>query len=157
MIKPCRYIAVSLLLLISLSGATAEETGSADDREGVSVSLTTTDEAAQRLSWLAIWNTKPLGLVLWLSLTVAAVTLSGILLIRARRMDPLLQSVFDSFAGGIIVYDANGNIQIANPVASEFFDLGTTAGAGRKLRDAGWTFCAPVRTIRASMIERWSS
>lgn len=141
MIKPCRYIAVSLLLLISLSGATAEETGSADDREGVSVSLTTTDEAAQRLSWLAIWNTKPLGLVLWLSLTVAAVTLSGILLIRARRMDPLLQSVFDSFAGGIIVYDANGNIQIANPVASEFFDLGTTAGAGRKLRDAGWTFC----------------
>lgn len=60
---------------------------------------------------------------------------------EARASAELLQGVFDSFAGGIIVYGREGGIQLINPMASEFFGIGARDAIGRELRDFGWKFC----------------
>lgn len=60
---------------------------------------------------------------------------------EARASAELLQGIFDSFAGGIIVYGGAGGIQLMNPMASEFFGVSARDVIGRELRDFGWTFC----------------
>ncbi len=60
---------------------------------------------------------------------------------EARASADLLQGIFDSFAGGIVVYSGAGGIQLINPMASEFFGIGARDAIGRRLTDYGWQFC----------------
>ncbi|MEQ8513978.1 MAG: PhnD/SsuA/transferrin family substrate-binding protein, partial [Chromatocurvus sp.] len=60
---------------------------------------------------------------------------------EARASAELLQGIFDSFAGGIIVYSGSGGIQLVNPMAAEFFGISATDAIGHTLNDYGWRLC----------------
>jgi diguanylate cyclase (GGDEF)-like protein/PAS domain S-box-containing protein len=60
---------------------------------------------------------------------------------EARASAELLQGIFDSFSGGIIVYGASGGIQLINPMAAGLFGINARDVIGHDLREYGWFFC----------------